>query len=55
MIGKKAKPRDKEAIENTDGNISNYYPDFIVSKSETEIFITEINGVPIENSVGLII
>ena len=30
--------------KNTDGNISDYYPDFIVKKSETEIFIIETKG-----------
>ncbi len=29
---------------NADGNISNYYPDFIVKKSENEIFIVETKG-----------
>ncbi|MBL4786545.1 MAG: DEAD/DEAH box helicase family protein [Cohaesibacteraceae bacterium] len=30
---------------NADGNISNYYPDFIVKKSEKEIFIIETKGL----------
>ena len=30
---------------NADGNISNYYPDFIVRKSEKEIFIIETKGL----------
>ncbi len=30
---------------NTDGEISNYYPDFIVKKSDTEIFIVETKGL----------
>ncbi|MEH6575680.1 MAG: DEAD/DEAH box helicase family protein [Amphritea sp.] len=30
---------------NTDGNISNYYPDFIVKKSESEVFIIETKGL----------
>jgi len=30
---------------NADGNISNYYPDFIVKKSEKEIFIIETKGI----------
>ncbi|MFH1472466.1 MAG: DEAD/DEAH box helicase family protein [Nanoarchaeota archaeon] len=30
--------------KNADGNISNYYPDFIIKKSETEIFIIETKG-----------
>ena len=30
--------------KNADGNISNYYPDFIVKKSENEIFIIETKG-----------
>ena len=29
---------------NADGNISNYYPDFIVKKSEKEVFIIETKG-----------
>ncbi|RKY09271.1 MAG: type III restriction endonuclease subunit R [Planctomycetota bacterium] len=30
---------------NADGNISNYYPDFIVRKSETEVFVIETKGL----------
>ena len=30
---------------NADGNISNYYPDFIVKKSENEVFIIETKGL----------
>ncbi len=30
---------------NADGNISNYYPDFIVRKSETEVFVVETKGL----------
>lgn len=30
---------------NADGNISNYYPDFIVKKSEKEMFIIETKGL----------
>lgn len=30
---------------NSDGNISNYYPDFIVKTSQTEIFIVETKGL----------
>lgn len=30
---------------NAEGNISNYYPDFIVKKSESEIFIIETKGL----------
>ena len=30
--------------ENTDGDISNYYPDFIVKKSENKIYIIETKG-----------
>lgn len=30
---------------NADGNISNYYPDFLVKKSEKEIFIVETKGL----------
>ena len=30
---------------NTDGNISNYYPDFIVRKSEAEVFVIETKGL----------
>ena len=30
---------------NADGDIRNYYPDFIVNKSETEIFIIETKGL----------
>ena len=30
--------------ENVDGDISNYYPDFIVKKSEKEIYIIETKG-----------
>ncbi|MDX2086064.1 MAG: DEAD/DEAH box helicase family protein [Candidatus Melainabacteria bacterium] len=30
---------------NADGNISNYYPDFIVKKSSTEVFIVETKGL----------
>ncbi len=30
---------------NADGDISNYYPDFIVKKSETEVFIIETKGL----------
>ena len=30
---------------NADGNISNYYPDFIVKKSDAEVFIVETKGV----------
>ena len=30
--------------QNASGDISNYYPDFIVKKSETEIFIVETKG-----------
>ncbi len=30
---------------NADGNISNYYPDFIVKKSEREVFIVETKGL----------
>ena len=30
---------------NADGNISNYYPDFIVKKSEAEVFIVETKGL----------
>ncbi len=30
---------------NADGNISNYYPDFIVKKSEKEIYIIETKGL----------
>ena len=30
---------------NADGNISNYYPDFIVRKSEKEVFIIETKGL----------
>ena len=30
---------------NADGNISNYYPDFIVKKSRSEIFIVETKGL----------
>ncbi|MBW6518821.1 MAG: hypothetical protein K0A89_10015 [ANME-2 cluster archaeon] len=30
---------------NADGNISNYYPDFIVKKSENEIYIIETKGL----------
>lgn len=29
---------------NADGNISNYYPDFIVKKSENEVYIVETKG-----------
>ena len=29
---------------NADGDISNYYPDFIVKKSDTEIYIVETKG-----------
>ena len=30
---------------NADGNISNYYPDFIVKKSDAEIFVVETKGL----------
>ena len=30
---------------NADGNISNYYPDFIVKKSDAEVFIVETKGL----------
>ena len=30
---------------NADGNISNYYPDFIVKKNEKEVFIIETKGL----------
>ena len=30
--------------KNADGDISNYYPDFIVKKTEKEIFIIETKG-----------
>ncbi|MBC8469681.1 MAG: type III restriction endonuclease subunit R, partial [Planctomycetes bacterium] len=30
---------------NANGNISNYYPDFIVRKSETEVFVIETKGL----------
>lgn len=30
---------------NADGNISNYYPDFLVKKSEKEVFIVETKGL----------
>jgi type III restriction enzyme len=30
---------------NADGNISNYYPDFIVKRSEKEIYIVETKGL----------
>ena len=30
---------------NAEGSISNYYPDFIVKKSDTEIFIVETKGL----------
>ncbi|MCB9059878.1 MAG: DEAD/DEAH box helicase family protein [Calditrichae bacterium] len=30
---------------NADGNISNYYPDFIVKKSEKEVFVIETKGL----------
>ena len=30
---------------NADGNISNYYPDFIVRKSKSEVFIIETKGL----------
>jgi len=30
---------------NADGGISNYYPDFIVKKSPTEIYIIETKGL----------
>jgi type III restriction enzyme len=30
---------------NTEGDISNYYPDFIVKKSESEVFIVETKGL----------
>ena len=31
--------------KNSTGDISNYYPDFIVKKSETELFIIETKGL----------
>ncbi len=31
--------------KNYDGNISDYYPDFVVKKSENEIFIVETKGI----------
>ena len=30
--------------KNSDGNISDYYPDFVVKKSEKEIFVIETKG-----------
>ena len=30
---------------NADGNVSNYYPDFVVKKSDTEVFIVETKGL----------
>ncbi|MDW7727518.1 MAG: DEAD/DEAH box helicase family protein [Candidatus Methanoperedens sp.] len=31
--------------KNADGEISNYYPDFIVKKSETEVYVVETKGL----------